>query len=158
MMDTSFSRTFLLLRIFSTRHCIVRFSYRTASATTKRQLVIAVRAVSETSFANATSLAKTPFKITGAPSVVLETIKRGDDDDRDGTTSVILRIYEGLGGHAKAKLHVADNIHVTKASLVNLLEDELEELKLVDGVAELWFRGFQFQTVKLVIKDASAAE
>ncbi|KZV87865.1 glycoside hydrolase family 38 protein [Exidia glandulosa HHB12029] len=114
-----------------------------------------LRAVADNTVTFSVALTKTPFQVSGAPNVVLETIKRGDDDDRDGTTSVILRLYEAFGGHARAKLHVSDKIVVKKASLVNLLEDEQQELKLVDGALALEFRGFQFQTVKLVLDDSA---
>ncbi|KAH7105393.1 glycosyl hydrolases family 38 N-terminal domain-containing protein [Auriculariales sp. MPI-PUGE-AT-0066] len=116
-----------------------------------------LRAVADTGLAHATSLAKTPFTISGAQNVIIETIKRGDDEEKDGAASIILRIYEAFGGHAKARLHVSSSIPVKKASLVNLLEDEIKPLELNDGVVELEFRGFQFHTVKLVLKDADSA-
>lgn len=118
----------------------------------------AVRAVADNAVSSSVALTKTPFYVAGAPNVVLETIKRSDDDDKHGTTSVILRLYETFGGHAKAKLHISDKIVVKKASLVNLLEDELEELKLTDGALDLSFRGFQFQTIKLVLDDSKSLE
>ena len=113
-----------------------------------------MRAVSENAFASSTTLTNAPFRVSGAPNVVLETIKRGDDDDAHGTTSVILRLYETFGGHAKATLHISEKVSVKKASLVNLLEDELEELDLKNGSLQLAFRGFQFQTVKLLLDES----
>ena len=52
--------------------------------------------------------AATPFKVLGAPNVMLETIKRGEDDKwtGDGEKNIILRLYEHFGGHAKAALHM----------------------------------------------------
>lgn len=52
--------------------------------------------------------AATPFKLHGAPNVMLETIKRGEDDKwtEDGEKTVILRLYEHFGGHAKATLNM----------------------------------------------------
>jgi alpha-mannosidase len=47
-----------------------------------------------------------PFKVEGAPNIVLETIKRGEDDSfskSEGGT-VILRLFEQYGGHARATL------------------------------------------------------
>jgi alpha-mannosidase len=46
------------------------------------------------------------FSVQGARNVVLETIKRGEDDvhaSGKGKT-LILRLFEQYGGHAKAKL------------------------------------------------------
>lgn len=57
----------------------------------------------------ATALATTsPFKVSGAPNVMLETIKRGEDDmfEMDGKRTIILRLFEQLGGHAKATLNM----------------------------------------------------
>ena len=49
-----------------------------------------------------------PFRVTGAPNVVLETVKRGEDDmfEMDGNQTVILRLFEQYGGHAKATLRM----------------------------------------------------
>lgn len=47
---------------------------------------------------------RTPITLENAPNVILETIKRGEDDEADGTFCVILRMFEQYGGHAKASL------------------------------------------------------
>lgn len=115
--------------------------------------------------------------------MVLETVKRGDDDESSSSSAnaklpktVVLRIYESMGGHARATLRVAGSLGVAKAYAANLLEDELEELPIatmpradadsdVDseesqgvGAEEkrdiailLHFRGFEVKTVKLVL-------
>jgi alpha-mannosidase len=46
------------------------------------------------------------FSLAGAPNVMLETIKRGEEDDEsyDSRTTIILRMFEQFGGHAKATL------------------------------------------------------
>lgn len=43
-----------------------------------------------------------PFSVTCAPNVVLETIKRGEDDVASGATTTIVRLYEHQGGTARA--------------------------------------------------------
>jgi alpha-mannosidase len=47
-----------------------------------------------------------PFSVHGAANVMLETIKRGEDDlfEMDGKRTIILRLYEQFGGHAEAIL------------------------------------------------------
>ena len=111
----------------------------------------------------------------GARNVFLETVKRGEYDsfekvvdlseDRTGTRSVILRLYEAYGGHAQARLLISGYLPVKKAFTVNLLEDEDEELCVLrsldlsdscvggDGgsALSLSFRGFEVKTVKLVL-------
>jgi alpha-mannosidase len=53
---------------------------------------------------------KALFSVAGAPNVILETVKRGDDDDFNlnskGGQTVVLRLYEAFGGHARASLNV----------------------------------------------------
>lgn len=44
-----------------------------------------------------------PFSVS-APNVVLETVKRGEDDKDGKATTIILRLYEQYGGHANAVL------------------------------------------------------
>jgi len=72
-----------------------------------------------------------PFHIYGAPNLVLDTIKRGEDDEdvsrgelpiKKGH-SIILRIYDSLGGKSKGVLTWGD-VDVKKVIKVNALEDE----------------------------------
>ncbi|OCF58446.1 alpha-mannosidase [Kwoniella mangroviensis CBS 10435] len=75
-----------------------------------------------------------PFKLQNAPNVMLETIKRGEDDEfsshkTDGKKTIVLRLYEHLGGHARAVLKVT-GLNIVKAEVVNILEDHLETLKI----------------------------
>ncbi|EPQ55548.1 glycoside hydrolase family 38 protein [Gloeophyllum trabeum ATCC 11539] len=109
-----------------------------------------------------------PFTIEGARNVYLETIKRGDDDDfssTDITKTIVLRLYEAFGGHAKVKLRVAGFVNVAAAYVTNLLEDtgdELNVLRAESDIAQgasinLDFHGFEVKTVKLVIGSGESA-
>ncbi|CAD6569406.1 MAG: Glycoside hydrolase, 38 vacuolar alpha mannosidase [Tremellales sp. Tagirdzhanova-0007] len=113
----------------------------------------------------ATALATTsPFKVSGAPNVVLETIKRGEDDmfEMDGKRTIILRLFEQLGGHAKATLNIS-GLTIKKAEIVNILEDPIEDLDVLSSSSEqdvnkskdvqvsLDFRGFEVKTVRLTL-------
>ena len=110
---------------------------------------------------------KTPFKLEGAHNVQLETVKRGEDDDytKDGSTTIILRVYEAFGGHARAHLKISDDIPVEKAHLTNLLEDNEDELNIFHSndsgygsVVQLDFHGFEVKTVKLVLRAGGSAK
>jgi alpha-mannosidase len=113
-------------------------------------------------------LPKTPFSIGGAPNVILETIKRSDDEKfkgkkEDDSSVIILRLYEAFGGHAVAQLKIAGDVSVSKASLTNLLEDDLETLEVTEPTGDessssvtVPFRGFQVVTVKLVVATSSS--
>jgi len=104
-----------------------------------------------------------PFTVEGAKNVILETVKRGEDDDfgGKGTTTVILRFYEAFGGHAQARLKISGYLAVSKAYITNLLEDEGDELTVMsaDGIEgapafiKLDFRGFEVKTVRLVFEN-----
>ncbi|KAI0270408.1 alpha-mannosidase [Gloeopeniophorella convolvens] len=90
-------------------------------------------------------------------SVILETLKRGDLDAAGRRTAVV-RLYESLGGHTRARLRV-DVPVVAAAYATNLLEDvdddkgEALVLAEADGAREidLWFRGFEVKTIVLVL-------
>jgi len=106
------------------------------------------------------SASKSPFIIEGAPNVVLETIKRAEDDPKKKLTRVILRIYEAYGGHASATLRIASHLTVDKACICNLLEERSSSgLELVKDVAtgdtliSLPVRGFQILTVRVNISN-----
>ena len=75
------------------------------------------------------------LKIHGAPNLVLDTIKRGEDDEdvsrgelptKPGH-SVIVRIYDALGGKSRGVLSWG-GIPVKKVVKVSALEDDLEDL------------------------------
>ncbi|KAF8604347.1 glycoside hydrolase family 38 protein [Ceratobasidium sp. AG-I] len=103
---------------------------------------------------------KSLFGVAGAPNVIVETIKRGDDDDfsssSKGEQTIVLRLYEAFGGHAQASLNVSKKLKVSKAVVTNVLEDELHELEADESGDEsvsfpLKFRGFEVVTVKLTV-------
>ena len=92
--------------------------------------------------------------------MILDTIKRGEDDDlaphHKAKTTAILRLYEAYGGHARAILRVSKKLSIKRAYLSNILEDSLVHLEPLEGgdreqLYEIKFRGFQVQTVKLVL-------
>ena len=95
------------------------------------------------------------FVVEGAPNVILETIKRGEDDEFEktktgGKASIVLRLYEAFGGHAKAKLKMPSHLRVARVHVTNLLEDEGgEELPLTRDVAVIDLRGFEVKTIKV---------
>jgi len=98
------------------------------------------------------------FKIEGSPSLILDTIKRGDDDvdvsrgdfPAKKGRSVIVRIFDALGGKARGILRWGD-IPIKGVWKTNLLEDvgdELVVLKSGKGV-EIELRAFEVATFRL---------
>ncbi|KAF6837836.1 alpha-mannosidase [Colletotrichum musicola] len=100
-------------------------------------------------------LMNSPIVLKGDKNLVLDAIKRGEDDE--GVTidslpvrlgeSVIIRVYECLGGRGRAKIETRwklGSVHKT-----NLLEDDEEEVPLSDGGFEVELGPFQLQTYRL---------
>ena len=66
-----------------------------------------------------------PFSVVGARNVVLDTVKRGEEDDfsaRSKHETVILRLYEAYGGAAKAKIAatIPEGRKIASAELVDV--------------------------------------
>lgn len=96
-----------------------------------------------------------PISLSGSPSLILDTIKRGEDDEdvsrgelpgRKGK-SVILRIYDSLGGTSKGTIETS--LPCKKVYKTNILEDDLEEVECVDGKIEITLRPFEVATFRL---------
>ena len=93
--------------------------------------------------------------LQGSPALVLDAIKRGEDDEdvsrgelpkRKGR-SIILRIYESLGG--KARGTIKTSLKVKKVWKTNVLEDDEEELEISDGEVKIALRAFEVATYRL---------
>lgn len=91
----------------------------------------------------------------GSPSLILDTIKRGEDDEdvsrgelpkRSGK-SVILRVYESLGGKSRGTIRTA--LPVTKVWKCNALEDDEQKLEIQHGKVEIELRPFEVATFRL---------
>lgn len=100
------------------------------------------------------------FKLTpnSNPSLILDAVKRGEDD-ADASNGdlpvkkgrhVILRVYDSLGGLSRGIIGMGP-VKVSKAWKVNILEDELEELKLNEEGLEIELRAFEVASYKLLL-------
>ncbi|KAI8324586.1 alpha-mannosidase 2C1-like protein [Martensiomyces pterosporus] len=104
--------------------------------------------------ADAVSGAVAPyFSVSGAPNVVLDTVKRAEGD----AGSIIVRLYEAYGGHAKALL--STTLKVGKAQLTNILEEKTGNLVVGASSAgsggravEIAFKPFEIVTVKFSLR------
>ena len=102
------------------------------------------------------------------PAIVLDTIKRGEDDEdvvedvkrRGGTgkvvlpraagRSVVLRLYDALGGRCKGIVKFGA-LKVKSVKLSNLLEDEEGSVEIKDGGFKVELRAFEVATFKLLL-------
>ncbi|KAI8208184.1 Alpha-mannosidase [Colletotrichum sp. SAR 10_86] len=101
------------------------------------------------------TLTKSPVTLTGDGSLVLDTVKRGEDDEdvtrgdlpkRKGR-NVILRVYDSLGGQSKGTIETTWD--VKRVYKCNLLEDDLEEIKIDDGKFNITLRPFEIASYRL---------
>ena len=78
-----------------------------------------------------------PYKLEGGETVVLETVKHGEDG------GVVLRLYEAMGSTSSASL-IADGREIIEC---NILEDEIKYIG--NSEANLRFAPFEIKTVKI---------
>ncbi|GAA5834834.1 hypothetical protein JCM9279_007122 [Rhodotorula babjevae] len=81
-----------------------------------------------------------PFSLSGDRNIILDTVKRGEDDHfsvKANEQTVILRLYEAYGGAGKVKVvsRLAEGKKVVKAEVVDLLERPLKDLSLSTSTA-----------------------
>lgn len=98
------------------------------------------------------------IRLTGSPALVLDAIKRGEDDEdvsrgelpnRKGR-SIIIRIYESLGGKARGCIDVdLDVLGVKKVEKCNLLEDDGDVVEGEEGKWRVELRAFEVATYRL---------
>jgi alpha-mannosidase len=85
-----------------------------------------------------------PLIVVENPAVVVEALKAAQDRSGD----VVVRLYESLGGRAASA--VTTSFPVSHASLTDLLERPVEDVKVADGRrVELSLRPFQVVTLRL---------
>ncbi|KAF1819364.1 glycoside hydrolase family 38 protein [Dissoconium aciculare CBS 342.82] len=105
------------------------------------------------------------FKLleTSNPSLVVDCIKRAEDDAdasngwlparanaKSADRHVILRTYDSLGGTSRGTIGFGP-VKVAKAWKCNVLEDDLEELKLGKDGLDIELRAFEIATFKLLL-------
>ncbi|EPQ65113.1 Bgt-1283 [Blumeria graminis f. sp. tritici] len=96
-----------------------------------------------------------PIRLTGNASLILDTIKRGEDDEdiscnqflRRKGKSIILRIYDSLGGRSRGTIETT--FEVKKVWKTNVLEDDEEQLSIIDRKIEISLRPFEVATYRL---------
>lgn len=104
------------------------------------------------------------FKIEGNPAIILDTVKRGENDadvwydgsyagiPKDKGKCVIIRVFDSLGGKARGTLTWGD-VPVKSVEKVNVLEDAGEEVAMLKSGkgAEIEVRPFEVATYKLIL-------
>ena len=99
------------------------------------------------------------FRLRGGTGMVLDTLKRAEDDEdvsrgelpaRKGR-SVVCRVYDALGGKARAVLDTG-GASVQRVWKCNLLEDDLEELRLKDGAVEIELQRFEVASYRFLLE------
>lgn len=119
------------------------------------------RAALSESLASTSSLLSS-LSLDGNPALILDTIKRGEDDEdvsrgelpkRKGK-SIIVRIYESLGGRARGTLKLGNMLGVKSVCQTNLLEDDGRQCSMMcrpdkDQEVKIELRAFEVATFRL---------
>ncbi|OTA64547.1 glycoside hydrolase family 38 protein [Hypoxylon sp. EC38] len=102
-------------------------------------------------------LRRYPIRLKGDDSLILDCVKRGEDDEdisRDTSIpprkgrSVIIRIYDSLGGRSTGIIKT--DWDVKKVFKTNVLEDNLHEIKVnKDGTFSITLKPFEVATYRL---------
>lgn len=97
-----------------------------------------------------------PVQLEGDESLVLDCVKRGEDDEdisyegnipRRKGQSVIIRIYDSLGGRSSGVVTTTWN--VKQVFKTNALEDDGENIDIKDGKFPITLRPFEVATYRL---------
>ena len=75
-------------------------------------------------------------------NVVIESVKEAEDDG-----AIIIRLYEAK--HQRTKVNMKLNLMAEKVYLCNLLEENLEEMPLHDGVVTFEMKPYEIKTFKI---------
>ncbi|RWA11413.1 hypothetical protein EKO27_g3703 [Xylaria grammica] len=97
-----------------------------------------------------------PVQLEGDASLVLDCVKRGEDDEdishdsnipRRKGQSVIIRVYDSLGGLSSGTITTTWN--VKKVYKTNALEDDGGQIEIKDGKFPITLRAFEVATYRL---------
>ncbi len=84
------------------------------------------------------------FLAVESPSVIIETVKKAENG-----SEIIVRLYETAGEPCNTTLQL--NFPVTKALLVDLMEEPIGEIPVIRGRVELNFTPFEILTIKVSV-------
>jgi alpha-mannosidase len=95
--------------------------------------------------------------------LIVDCIKRAEDDadatngwlpaksvKKSSDRHVVLRVYDSLGGRSRGTIGFGP-VKVAKAWKCNVLEDELEEVKIGNDGLEIEMRAFEVATFKFLL-------
>ena len=106
---------------------------------------------------SATSDLLSSISLQGSRALVLDHIKRGEDDvdvsrgelPPRNSKSIIIRIYESLGGRAKGVVKLGSVLGVKTVRKTNILEDDEESLEIKGNRFEIVLKPFEVATFRL---------
>jgi alpha-mannosidase len=103
------------------------------------------------------ALTNPPIVLKGDGNLILDTVKRGEDDmdvsvsdlPKRQEISIIIRVYDALGGRGKGTIETTWPL--SKVLKTNLLEDDGDGVAFSDGKFEVDLGPFQVCTYRLVL-------
>ncbi|CZT10454.1 probable alpha-mannosidase [Rhynchosporium graminicola] len=105
-------------------------------------------------------LPKLPISLIGDDNLVLDWVKRGEDDldislddlPKWKERSIVVRIYDALGGMGRGT--VVTKYELERVTKTNILEDGMREVPIVEkGKFDIVLGPFEIATYKLVLKE-----
>ncbi|TGJ86942.1 hypothetical protein E0Z10_g1832 [Xylaria hypoxylon] len=105
---------------------------------------------------DAAFLSTHPVQLKGDESLVLDCVKRGEDDEdvshdsnlpRRKGQSIIIRVYDSLGGLSSGT--ITTTWDVKKVFKTNALEDDGEQIEIQNGKFSITLRAFEVATYRL---------
>lgn len=115
-----------------------------------------MKVVKATPTFDAASFSSHPIRLEGDKSLVLDCVKRGEDDEdvphdtnipRRKGRSIIIRIYDSLGGLSSGT--VTTTWDVKRVFKTNALEDDGDHIEIKDGSFPITVRPFEVATYRL---------
>lgn len=103
--------------------------------------------------------AKFPVKLNGDDNLVLDWVKRGENDEdisldalpTKKERTVVVRVYDALGGMGRGTIETA--YAVEKVYKTNILEDDLEEIAVQNDAFNIEVGPFEVATYRLVLNE-----
>jgi len=105
------------------------------------------------------TLSRSPIELRGSDNLVLDWIKRGEDDEHISTDSlpkktgrsIVIRVYDALGGTGSGIVYTTYKLE--KVNKTNILEDDLEEVIVQDESAfSVHLEPFEVATYRLLLR------
>lgn len=105
------------------------------------------------------TLSRPPIELKGSDNLILDWIKRGEDDEdvsvdslpRKTGKSIVVRVYDALGGMGSGTISTV--FRLEKVTKTNILEDDLEDVSLQEDFSfPIELGPFEIATYRMLLR------